>query len=126
MPYSIQQLDLSAPVILNELSDPIDPRQDIPMMMGEINTLVTHIEGDRVYIIIDMKQYTMVLGDLVAGMDAAFSSNEHAETPPIFHNRVRTLFVGNGMVHILVNGMKQDQYGNRQALYFKTRDEALT
>lgn len=126
MPFSLQQLDLSAPTLLVELSDPLDPAREGPNMNRDMNDHLGQIEGDRVYLIMDMTNFKMKFGTLVAGLGAALRPTEGVDTSNIDADRVNVLVVGNSrLVTLLINSAKQEQYGSRHIQGFKTRNEAL-
>ena len=127
MPYSIQQLDLPIPAVLDEVSSPFDSIRGSPHMLSELDALLSGIEGTQVYVIIDLTQHTFVFSELVMGLGLLLRQDGGFDISHITDSRVTTLLVGNGtLVKLLASGLKQDQYGNRQSHLFSTCDEALT
>ncbi len=126
MPYSLQPLDLPAPTLLVEITDPIDPALEGPNMNRDMNDQLGRLEGDRVYLIMDLTQFKLNFGTLVSGLGAVLRPTQGVDTSNIDADRVTVLAVGAGsLTSLLVKSAKQDQYGSRHVMGFKTRDEAL-
>lgn len=128
MPYTIQQLeDLPVPTVINTISSPLDIAHELPQNINELDTFVAGITGDPVYVVIDMSDLHLNMGDLVQGLASAFSPPEGIETQNVSHNRVKSVIVGaNTLLKIAARSAGQDQYGNRQMEWYPTLDEALT
>ena len=95
-------------------------------MLSELDTLLSKIEGDHVYVIVDLTQHTFGFAELVMGLGLLLRQDGGFDISHITDGRVRTLVVGNGsLAKLLASGLKQEQYGSRQTHLFPTRDEAL-
>jgi hypothetical protein len=127
MPYTVQQLDnLPVPTVLATMTEPFDTGKEAPVSIGEVNATLAQIEGDLVYIIIDLSQLNLNLGNLMQGFAMAYLPHEEVRTEHMLDDRVRTLMIGTGeMMKIAVKSLQQDQYGNHHVELFPTVDEAL-
>ena len=97
MPYTIQQLDdMPAPTVLAQMLEPFDQNSDTLSSLSEADRLLAGIEGDTVYLIIDLSLLVVDMGGLMQGFATAFLPNNGVATDHVFASRVRTLMIGSG------------------------------
>lgn len=128
MPYIVKEFrDLPVPAVLAQMVEPFDQSHDTLDSVNESDDLLSRIEGDKVFMIVDLSQLKMDLGSLMQGFAAAFLPHDDLRTSNVFADRVSLLMVGSGaLLKLAVKAAGQDQYGNRKIELFETLDEALT
>ena len=127
MAYTVEQLQgLPFPTILAQMSEPFDTARETPDSVNESNALLAGLEGDPVYLIIDLSQVKTTLGNIMQGLAGALLPHDGLHTEHVFASRTRMLMVGSsGLVKMAVKAAGQDQYGNHRMEFFETLDAAL-
>jgi hypothetical protein len=123
MPIKVEQLPEES-IIVATVSEPFDPRQDVPAMFAEFTRLRLAIQGD-VAVILDLSggkaafsQVVMALAEASSGIKAGRAAG--IDRPPIM------IFVGAGILADLASkAMAQRQYGGVKGHLCATQDEAI-
>jgi hypothetical protein len=123
MPMTIEQVP-DENILIASVSEPFEPRQDIPDMFAEFTRLRLALQGD-VAMILDMRgaraafsQVVTALAEASAGIKAGRAAG--IDRPPIM------VFVGSGLLADLASkAMAQRQYGGVKGHLCATREEAL-
>lgn len=127
MPFTIEErTDLPAPTVVVTMQEPFDSARDSLLSTGAANSQVAAIEGDLVYVIVDLSQLKLDLSSLMEGFAAAFLPHEGVSMDHVMASRVRTLMIGTGsLMKMAARAAGQEQYGSRQIELFPTLDKAL-
>ena len=127
MSHTVELLDgLPFPTVLCSMSEPFDTAKETPDSVNESNVILAGIEGDVVYLIIDLSQVNTTLGNLIQGLGAALLPHAELKSDQVFSSRTRLIMIGsNSLVKMASRAAGQDQYGNRHMEFFPTVDEAL-
>ena len=127
MSYKVEQLDgLPFPTILAAMSEPFDTAKETPLSVNESNELLARIDGNPVYLIIDLSQTKTNLSNIMQGLAGALLPHDDLKTDQVFSRRVRLIMIGSGsLMKMAARAAGQDQYGNRHMEFFGTVDEAL-
>ena len=127
MAHTVLQVnDLPFPTVLVSMSEPFDTAGETPASVNESNTMLAGIEGDPVYLIIDLSHVKSTLGNLMEGLAGALLPHDDLNTDQVFASRTRLIMIGsNALIKLAVRAAGQDQYGNRRMEFFETVDEAL-
>jgi hypothetical protein len=123
MPIKVEQLPDES-IITATVSQPFDPRQDVPAMFAEFTRLRLAIQGE-VALILDLRdgkaafsQTVIALAEASSGIKAGRAAG--IDRPPII------IFVGTGVLADLASkAMGQRQYGGVKGHLCATKDEAL-
>jgi len=119
MPVTVKQLP-QQPVIVLTVSEPFDAVEETPTAAVRFQELAAAIQGP-VYRIIDVDQWDIPFGDLVAVL--SLDANGGVKADP----RIRTVVVGaSELLALGMQAMKQQPSGTAQTLIFPAMGEALT
>jgi hypothetical protein len=123
MPIKVEQLPGES-IITATVSQPFEPRQDIPALFEELTRLRLAIQGE-VALILDLSSARAAFSQTVIALAEASSGIKSGraagiDRPPI------VIFVGTGILADLASkAMGQRQYGGVKGHLCATKDEAL-
>jgi hypothetical protein len=123
MPVKVEQIPGES-IITATVSEPFDPRQDIPAMFAELTQLRLTIQGDVAQILdltgarVPFSQVMIALAEASSGIRAGRAAG--IDRPPIM------IFVGSGILADLASSaMGQRQYGGVKGHLCASKEEAL-
>lgn len=127
MPVKYEKLP-DEPITIITVTGKVDEGMLLPGpddMDHEILEIVEETPG-KDYLIIDISAVKMAFSELIMVLADARSEVKEMGGKAFIDENMMYLFVGSGdMADLAVEALKQDQYGNIEALLFPTVDEAL-
>lgn len=108
------------------MSEPFDTARETPASVNESDAMLAGLDGDPVYLIIDLSHVKSTLGNIMEGLAGALLPHDDLNTDQVFAARTRLIMIGSsGLIKVAVRAAGQDQYGRHRMEFFETLDEAL-
>ena len=121
MPIVYETVPNEPNIYFSRATNPFDPTVDSQGALEALTKLPETVEG-KLYIISDVREIDPGFSDVVIGMaEAAANPNS-----PMRNERVVIVTLAKGVIlKMMVDWMKQAQYGNIELQLFETEEEAL-
>ncbi len=122
MPFTVEQLPGEPIVVVTYDASYFDFRKDPREIVKQL-TVIANKTSERLAVIHDISEFSFTFANIVAGMDAAFRTEEGS---PIQAISTDIYAVGGPeIVNLIIRGARQIQYGGHQISHFKTLEAAI-
>jgi hypothetical protein len=121
MPIVYEVVPNESNIYFSRAKNPFNPAEDSHDALTQLSNILSTTEG-KLYIISDVREIDPSFSEVVIGMaEAAADPNS-----PVRNERVEIVTLATGaLLKLVVEWMKQSQYGSIQQSLFETEEDAL-